>query len=51
MSRIERVTETQVDMRLARDGGPAARTRPEPPMFPGGLVSTPDGRRWQVPDA
>ena len=23
----------------------------EPPMFPGGLVSTPDGRRWQVPDA
>ncbi|WP_410667643.1 tryptophan 7-halogenase [Amycolatopsis sp. cmx-4-68] len=21
----------------------------EPPMFPGGLVSTPDGRRWQVP--
>ena len=21
------------------------------PMFPGGLVSTPDGRRWQVPDA
>ncbi|WP_206791910.1 tryptophan 7-halogenase [Amycolatopsis sp. MtRt-6] len=23
----------------------------EPPMFPGGLVSTSDGRRWQVPDA
>ncbi|MBN6038361.1 tryptophan 7-halogenase [Amycolatopsis sp. 195334CR] len=22
----------------------------EPPMFPGGLVPTPDGRRWQVPD-
>jgi halogenation protein CepH len=21
------------------------------PMFPGGLVSAPDGRRWQVPDA
>ncbi|WP_372665918.1 tryptophan 7-halogenase [Amycolatopsis kentuckyensis] len=29
--------------------GPAAGE--EPPMFPGGLVSTPDGRRWQVPDA
>ncbi|MEU5259561.1 tryptophan 7-halogenase [Amycolatopsis sp. NPDC021455] len=23
----------------------------EPPMFPGGLVSTSDGRRWRVPDA
>ncbi|WP_410657453.1 tryptophan 7-halogenase [Amycolatopsis sp. lyj-112] len=23
----------------------------EPPMFPGGLVPTADGRRWQVPDA
>jgi 8-amino-3,8-dideoxy-alpha-D-manno-octulosonate transaminase len=31
------VTETHVDMRLARDGGPPARTRPEPPMFPGGM--------------
>jgi dTDP-4-amino-4,6-dideoxygalactose transaminase len=37
MSRIEPVTETSVDMRLARDGGPPARTRPEPPMFPGGM--------------
>ena len=37
MSRIERVTETHLDMRLARDGGPPARTRPEPPMFPGGM--------------
>ena len=24
-------------IRLARDGGPPARTRPEPPMFPGGM--------------
>jgi 8-amino-3,8-dideoxy-alpha-D-manno-octulosonate transaminase len=24
-------------LRLARDGGPPARTRPEPPMFPGGM--------------
>jgi 8-amino-3,8-dideoxy-alpha-D-manno-octulosonate transaminase len=31
------MTETSVDMRLARDGGPPARTRPEPPMFPGGM--------------
>jgi 8-amino-3,8-dideoxy-alpha-D-manno-octulosonate transaminase len=37
MSRIERVTETHLDLRLARDGGPPARTRPEPPMFPGGM--------------
>jgi 8-amino-3,8-dideoxy-alpha-D-manno-octulosonate transaminase len=37
MSRIGAVTETSVDMRLARDGGPPARTRPEPPMFPGGM--------------
>jgi dTDP-4-amino-4,6-dideoxygalactose transaminase len=37
MSRIEAVTETSIDMRLARDGGPPARTRPEPPMFPGGM--------------
>src|SRR5215831_19942652 len=37
MSRIERVTETSLDMRLARDGGPPARTRPERPMFPGGM--------------
>src|SRR6476620_10037216 len=37
MSRIGRVTETGVDLRLARDGGPKARTRPEPPMFPGGM--------------
>jgi dTDP-4-amino-4,6-dideoxygalactose transaminase len=31
------VTETRVDLRLARDGGPRARTRPEAPMFPGGM--------------
>ena len=31
------VTETGLDMRLARDGGPPARTRPEWPMFPGGM--------------
>jgi hypothetical protein len=31
------VTETHLDMRLARDGGRPARTRPEPPMFPGGM--------------
>jgi len=37
VSRIGRVTETSVDMRLARDGGTAARTRPELPMFPGGM--------------
>jgi 8-amino-3,8-dideoxy-alpha-D-manno-octulosonate transaminase len=37
MSRIERVTETSVDLRLARDGGTPARSRPEPPMFPGGM--------------
>jgi dTDP-4-amino-4,6-dideoxygalactose transaminase len=37
MSRIDSVTETSVDMRLARDGGVPARTRPEPPMFPGGM--------------
>jgi 8-amino-3,8-dideoxy-alpha-D-manno-octulosonate transaminase len=37
MSRIGRVTGTSVDMRLARDGGPRARSRPERPMFPGGM--------------
>ena len=37
MSRIGGVTEIGVDLRLARDGGPPARTRPEPPMFPGGM--------------
>ena len=31
------VTETSLDLRLARDGGPPARTRPERPMFPGGM--------------
>ena len=31
------VTETHMDMRLARDGGPRARTRPEHPMYPGGM--------------
>jgi dTDP-4-amino-4,6-dideoxygalactose transaminase len=37
MSRIERVAETRTDLRLARDGGTPARTRPELPMFPGGM--------------
>ena len=37
MSRIGRVTGTSLDMRLARDGGPRARSRPERPMFPGGM--------------
>jgi 8-amino-3,8-dideoxy-alpha-D-manno-octulosonate transaminase len=32
-----RVTETGLDLRLARDGGTPARTRPEQPMFPGGM--------------
>ena len=31
------VTETRLDIPLARDGGPPARTRPEWPMFPGGM--------------
>jgi 8-amino-3,8-dideoxy-alpha-D-manno-octulosonate transaminase len=31
------VTETHTDLRLARDGGPRARSRPEHPMFPGGM--------------
>jgi dTDP-4-amino-4,6-dideoxygalactose transaminase len=34
---MEPVTETHLDMRLARDGGSRARTRPEHPMFPGGM--------------
>jgi 8-amino-3,8-dideoxy-alpha-D-manno-octulosonate transaminase len=37
MSTIDCMTETGLDMRLARDGGPPARTRPERPMFPGGM--------------
>ena len=37
MSTIESVTETRIDLQLARDGGTPARTRPEPPMFPGGM--------------
>jgi len=37
MSRIDCVTETGLDMRLARDGGSPARTRQEQPMFPGGM--------------
>ena len=28
---------TRTDLKLARDGGTRARTRPEPPMFPGGM--------------
>jgi 8-amino-3,8-dideoxy-alpha-D-manno-octulosonate transaminase len=31
------MTETGLDLRLARDGGAPARSRPEPPMFPGGM--------------
>ncbi len=31
------VTETHLDLRLARDGGPRARTRAEQPMYPGGV--------------
>jgi 8-amino-3,8-dideoxy-alpha-D-manno-octulosonate transaminase len=31
------VTVTNVDLRLARDGGSPARSRPERPMFPGGM--------------
>jgi 8-amino-3,8-dideoxy-alpha-D-manno-octulosonate transaminase len=30
-------TRPQIDLTLARDGGTPARTRPEPPMFPGGM--------------
>jgi 8-amino-3,8-dideoxy-alpha-D-manno-octulosonate transaminase len=30
-------TRTKSELTLARDGGPPARTRPEPPMFPGGM--------------
>jgi len=31
------MSATRVDLRLARDGGEPARTRPEQPMFPGGM--------------
>src|SRR5262249_42860577 len=31
------MSATRVDLRLARDGGTPARTRPERPMFPGGM--------------
>jgi 8-amino-3,8-dideoxy-alpha-D-manno-octulosonate transaminase len=31
------MAETRTDLRLARDGGTPARTRPELPMFPGGM--------------
>jgi 8-amino-3,8-dideoxy-alpha-D-manno-octulosonate transaminase len=34
---MDRMTETGLDMRLARDGGAPARTRRELPMFPGGM--------------
>jgi hypothetical protein len=30
-------TRTRKDLRLARDGGTPVRTRPEQPMFPGGM--------------
>jgi 8-amino-3,8-dideoxy-alpha-D-manno-octulosonate transaminase len=31
------MTKTSLDLRLARDGGTPARSRPEQPMFPGGM--------------
>ena len=31
------MTTTGLSIQLARDGGPPARSRPEPPMFPGGM--------------
>jgi 8-amino-3,8-dideoxy-alpha-D-manno-octulosonate transaminase len=31
------MTTTGLSTQLARDGGPPARSRPEPPMFPGGM--------------
>jgi len=34
---MARMTETDLDLRLARDGGRPARTRSELPMFPGGM--------------
>src|ERR1700746_3512922 len=37
MTRMPAVSATRVDLRLARDGGSPARTRPERPMFPGGM--------------
>ena len=37
MSTIECMTETGLDLQLARDGGTPARTTPERPMFPGGM--------------
>src|SRR3954451_18160046 len=37
MSRIEHVTKAGLDLQLARDGGTPARSRPEQPMFPGGM--------------
>jgi dTDP-4-amino-4,6-dideoxygalactose transaminase len=37
MSRIGHVAKTRTDLRLARDGGTPARSRPELPMFPGGM--------------
>ena len=37
VSRMAAMTETGVDIRLAIDGGSPARTRPEWPMYPGGM--------------
>jgi 8-amino-3,8-dideoxy-alpha-D-manno-octulosonate transaminase len=34
---MDRMSTTNVDLRLARDGGSPARSRPERPMFPGGM--------------
>jgi 8-amino-3,8-dideoxy-alpha-D-manno-octulosonate transaminase len=34
---MDRMSTTNVDLRLARDGGSPARSRPEQPMFPGGM--------------
>jgi dTDP-4-amino-4,6-dideoxygalactose transaminase len=36
-SMAHEIAETESPLRLARDGGTPARTRPEPPMFPGGM--------------
>ncbi|HEX7144221.1 MAG TPA: hypothetical protein VF225_02850, partial [Gaiellaceae bacterium] len=35
-------TRAQSDLTLARDGGVPARTRPEAPMYPGGMEVGPD---------
>jgi dTDP-4-amino-4,6-dideoxygalactose transaminase len=37
MDCVTGIPATRLDLRLARDGGVPARTRPEHPMFPGGM--------------